>query len=414
MDNIDKRKIVIGAAIVVGLFVLIFLGKWLIRKREATKEAARLEQVRKEKQKQAEAEARQTRLLFHQVCQYADSVGIDTSRYVNASKRGALETEETMRQLLLEARYGKKPSRLEFSGLQEAVDSAWADKVKTLRSTQPLISLTTFRPYTQLVGHYNRLRKKGRNNPTVADSLRLIRQTLNFYRYVNRFDPDRFVMVNIPAGELNVFDRNGKRLLPMQVITGKPDRKTPCMTTYIRAIVAYPYWNVPQNIALEEILPHIKRDLAYLNNQNFQVLNDKGVEVDPEKVDWDEVSETNFPYRIRQASGCENSLGLLKFELVNPLAIYLHDTNSRDLFTLTKDRWRSHGCVRVQKPVELANLVLGAETFDDEFMNKCLIDQKPRSLPIAKPFPVFITYNVADVDAAGKLKFFKDVYGEAK
>ncbi|GAB3700325.1 hypothetical protein GCM10027592_27180 [Spirosoma flavus] len=414
MDNIDKRKIAIGAAIVVGLVVIIFLGKWLIQKREATRETARLEQVRKEKQKQAEAEARQTRMLFHQVCLYADSVGIDTSRYVGAAKRGALETEETMRQLLLEVRYGKKPSSLEFSGLQEAVDSTWADKVKTLRSTQPVRGLNTFRPYTQLVGHYNRLRKKGRSNPSITDTLRLIRQTLNFYRYVNRFDPDKFVMVNIPAGELNVFDRNGKRLLPMQVITGKPDRKTPCMTTYIRAIVAYPYWNVPQNIALEEILPHIRRDLAYLYNQNFQVLNEKGVEVDPEKVDWNEVSETNFPYRIRQASGCENSLGLLKFELVNPLAIYLHDTNSRDLFTLTKDRWRSHGCVRVQKPVELANLVLGAETFDADFMNKCLIDQKPRNLPISKPFPVFITYNVADVDAAGKLRFYKDVYGEAK
>ena len=241
--------------------------------------------------------------------------------------------------------------------------------------------------------------------------MRLIRQTLNFYRYINRFNPDQFVLVNIPAGELNVFNRTGERLLPMQVIAGKPDRRTPCMTTYIQSIVMYPYWNVPDNIAVEEMLPRMKRSMAYIANQNLQILDKQDHEVDPEKINWKRLSATNFPYRVRQASGCENSLGLLKFNLANPLAIYLHDTNTRDLFTQTTDRWRSHGCVRVQKPVELANLVLGDEVFDDEFMNKCLLNQKPQTLPIPKQFPVFITYNVADVDESGQLRFYKDVYG---
>ncbi|GAB3988379.1 hypothetical protein GCM10028807_10910 [Spirosoma daeguense] len=410
MKNLDKRKIGIAAAIIAGIVILVFLGKWLVKKQEAAKETARLEQ----KRKQAEKERQQTQLLFHQICLYADSVGIDTSRYAVTLKTDVLKLEANMKQLLMEVRYGKKPSRLAFSGLKESVDSAWSTNTKALRSGQSLAALATFRPYNQLVGHYNRLRKKAATHPSIADSLRLIRQTLNFYRYVNRFDPDRFVLVNIPAGELNVFDKTGQRLLPMQVIAGKPDRQTPCMTTYIQGIVAYPYWNVPQKIALEEIVPHIKKDMGYVYNQNFQILNDKGREVNPEDVDWDNVSETNFPYRVRQASGCENSLGLLKFELANPLAIYLHDTNSRDLFKLTTDRWRSHGCVRVQKPVELANLVLGAETFTDDFMNKCLVDQKPSALKIPKPFPVFITYNIADVDANGKLRFYKDIYGEAK
>ncbi|GAB4036992.1 L,D-transpeptidase family protein [Spirosoma gilvum] len=405
-----QKKIIIGVAIGAGVLILFFVGRWWTHRKADREQAARIEQ----KRKQDEKVVKQTALALHQLCQYADSVGIDTSRFGVPGKLDKDELDDNITQVLLEARYGKKPSQLAFSGLKETVDSAWAKKTDAVQVVQVKTSLLTFEPYAKLVGHYNRLRKRVKTNPAADDSLRLIRQTLNFYRYVNRFDPDRFVVVNIPAGELNVFDRTGKRLLPMQVITGKPDRRTPCMATYIQDIIAYPYWNVPQKIALEEIVPHVKRDVAYLYNQNFQVLDERNHEVNPEEVDWDGLTETNFPYRIRQASGCENSLGLLKFDLVNPLAIYLHDTNSRDLFKLTSDRWRSHGCVRVQKPVELANLVLGEQTFDDDFMNKCLIDQKPRVLKIPKPFPVFITYNIADVDANGKLRFYKDVYGSLK
>ncbi|ADB37450.1 L,D-transpeptidase family protein [Spirosoma linguale] len=398
------RKIGIIVAVVAGLVILFFVGRYFIKNEAEKSNQSRIE---KEEKELSEKEARTLAQSLQQACQYAASVGIDTSRYgVGAS---ADENKSRLANLLLEVRYGKKPSRLEFNGLKESVDSTWAASA----NVSELENMTTFAPYKQLVGHYKRLRKASHTNPAMADSLRLIRQTLNFYRYINRFDPDQFVLVNIPAGELNVFDRTGKRLLPMQVISGKPDKMTPCMVTYIQDIVMYPYWNVPQNIALDEMLPRMKRDLSYIYNQNLQILDAKNKEVDPEEIDWESLSETNFPYRVRQASGCENSLGLLKFNLANPLAIYLHDTNSRDLFKSTKDHWRSHGCVRVQKPVELANLILGAKTFDADFMNKCLIDQKPKTLP-TKKFPVFITYNIADVDAAGKLHFYNDVYSLAK
>ncbi|AUD03800.1 L,D-transpeptidase family protein [Spirosoma pollinicola] len=395
----NTRRIGIGAVVVVGLVALFFVGKYLITNKQTTPEQAKTDN----KKEKTEERSQQVAQLVHQACLYADSVGIDTTRFtLNAD---AARNEEKLTDVLEEIRYGKKPSRMAFSGLKETVDSTWSAKA----DPASLDTLSTFAPYKQLVGHYNRLRKQG-SSPALADSLRLIRQTLNFYRYINRFDPDQFVLVNIPAGELNVFDRTGKRLLPMQVIAGKPDKMTPCMATYIQDIVMYPYWNVPKNIALEEMLPRMKRNIAYIYNQNLQILDAKDHEVDPEDINWEELSETNFPYRVRQASGCENSLGLLKFNLANPLAIYLHDTNSRDLFKNTTDRWRSHGCVRVQKPVELANLVLGTPTFDAAFMNKCLIDQKPKTLPIPKRFPVFIVYNVADVDSTGKLHFYNDVY----
>ncbi|MVM38024.1 L,D-transpeptidase family protein [Spirosoma sp. HMF3257] len=406
----DKRRIGIGVAVVAGLVLLFFVGKWYIKQKSEKKERAQIEQVDKQAREQAEKKAKEMLVMLHQVCRYADAVGIDTTRFGAKSTSQPTETATKLADVLLEIRYGKKPSRLEFSGLKEAVDSSWVNNIDEVTKPESLVKLAPFGPYNQLVGHYNRLRKLAKSNPAMADSLRLIRQTLNFYRYVNRFDADRFVIVNIPAGELNVFDRAGKRLLPMQVIAGKPDKRTPCMTTYVQDIVAYPYWNVPRNIALDEMLPRMKRNLAFIYNQNLQILDEKDQEIDPEEIDWDGLSTTNFPYRVRQASGCENSLGLLKFNLANPLAIYLHDTNSRDLFKLTSDRWRSHGCVRVQKPVELANLILESQTFDAAFMSKCLVDQKPRTLSIPKPFPVFITYNIADVDATGKLRFYKDVY----
>lgn len=352
--------------------------------------------------------------LVHRACRFADSVGIDTSRYAVTTTDAEDVIQTKLTNLLTEIQYGKKPSRLAFSGLREDRDSTKQTAATDAALRDALEKSTTFAPYRQLVARYNQLRKQTTNSPALADSLRLIRQTLNFYRYVNRFDADRFVLVNIPAGELNVYDRAGTRLLPMQVIAGRWDHQTPCMTTYIKGIVAYPYWNVPKSIVLNEMLPRMQRDLSYIYNQNLQILDEKGRELDPEEIDWDGLSTTYFPYRVRQASGCENSLGLIKFDLENPLAIYLHDTNSRDLFTRTADRWRSHGCVRVQKPVELANLMLGKPAFDAGFMNRCLIDQKPKPLAVPQKVPVFITYNLADVDSTGRLIVYKDVYGLAK
>lgn len=397
----NNRNVWIGVAVVAGLLLVFFVGRTFFAK--DTLPPAR-------EQEQAEEGTRQEQLTLHQVCRYADSVGIDTTRFATITTDSKAVISDKLSRLLVEIRYGKKPSRVAYSGLKETIDSTWGKQAASAFSPVQLQQTATFGPYNQLVGHYNRLRNRANASPAVADTLRLIRQTLNFYRYTNRFEADKFVLVNIPAGELNVFDRDGKRLLPMQVIAGKADKRTPCMTTYIKGIVAYPYWNVPRGIALEEMLPRMKRDLSYIYNQNLQILDEKDKEVDPEEIDWENLSATNFPYRVRQASGCENSLGLIKFELENPLAIYLHDTNSRDLFTLTTDRWRSHGCVRVQKPVELANLVLGKQTFDAGFMDRCLIDQKPKTLAIPKPVPVFIAYNTADVDASGKLRIYRDVY----
>ncbi|RRB07283.1 L,D-transpeptidase family protein [Larkinella rosea] len=348
-------------------------------------------------------------LVMRQLCRAADSVGIDTSRYSFVETDSKKEFGEKFTGLLLELRYGLKPSRITYNKIPEKIDTVWAiamlKKDEGRSALDSLKKTPVFGHYPMLVNQFLRLRKAG-----VYDTAKYVRQTLNFYRYLNRFDFDRFLVVNIPAAQLNIFDRSGKCLLPMEVIAGKKDSKTPFFTTYLTDIVTYPYWNVPRGIGLKEILPKVQENEQYLENQNMEVLNDKEQVVNPSDIDWNEMSADNFPYRFRQASGCSNSLGLIKFNLTGPGAIYLHDTNARDLFDLTSDRWRSHGCMRVQKPVELANYLMEAQVLDEGFMNRCMIDQKPQTLKLPKPFPVFVVYNRVDIDEKGQLRYYKDVY----
>lgn len=345
--------------------------------------------------------------------QYADSLGIDTARYVlpvRATKSPESETaaEEQLQKLLVELRYGHKPADQSFSGLKEEVDTAWVGNVIRNDSLATALKANagTFAPYKALVQQYDQVR-----NTATPTQLKAIRESLNFYRYLNRFDFDRYVVVNIPAARLIVFDKKGGRTMPMDVIAGKADKQTPRFNCFLTDITAYPYWNVPEGIGVKELLPKVKANPSFLDSQNMEVLDAKNQSVDPSTLDWASFSADNFPYRFRQTSGCHNSLGLIKFVLNGPEAIYFHDTNARELFDITKNRWRSHGCVRLEKPVEFANYVLGTPKFDQGFYDHCLVDQKPQSFKLPKPYPVFVTYHTADVDAAGKLVFYKDVYG---
>nr|WP_293839109.1 L,D-transpeptidase family protein [uncultured Arsenicibacter sp.] len=353
--------------------------------------------------------------LLHQANRMADSVGIDTTRFVVRETDDSLRDRDARKQLtalLLELRYGKTPSQFTYNSLKPVIDTSWAVSLANQEGKNlpdSALPVSAFRPYQTLVGQYHQARSH-----VSADSLLSYRQTLNFYRYLNRFPMDHFVIVNLPTASLTVFDRKGDRLLTSDVIAGKADKQTPCMATTMNQIVTYPYWNVPKGIGLKEILPKVQRNPNFLDSQNMQVLDDRNQEVDPSSLDWASFSADNFPYRFRQSSGCHNSLGLLKFDLKNPYAIYLHDTNGRDLFTESSDRFRSHGCVRVQKPVDLANLVLEKKVFDDGFMNRCLVDQTPKTLKLPKEVPVFIVYLTTDVDPSGQVAHYRDIYAMVK
>jgi len=141
---------------------------------------------------------------------------------------------------------------------------------------------------------------------------------------------------------------------------------------------------------------------------NMQVVDAKGKIIDHEKINWSLYSRNNFPYLIRQSTGCDNALGVVKFNLTSPYDVYMHDANLRTAF-LSDKRYLSHGCIRLEKPVELGNKLLDNK-LDTQFLALCLKGQKPIMLNIKTPVPVLVVYMPATIDESHQPIIHKDVY----
>lgn len=235
-----------------------------------------------------------------------------------------------------------------------------------------------------------------------------ISHALNEYRIVNRLAGQMIVLVNIPSATLRVIDKAGRVILKCKVIVGSPRTPTPIFATNLTRVITYPYWNVPRSIAVKEFLPKIKMDPGgYLDAMKLQVISPQGKIVSPEIIDWKSLSAKNFPYRLRQSTGCDNALGVIKFDLDSPYDVYLHDTNHRELFS-KKYRFLSHGCIRVGEPVKLANLLMGKEWLSDAFIGERYHKLPSKSYPLPNAVPVVITY--AMVEAEAGLVYYQDIY----
>lgn len=248
-------------------------------------------------------------------------------------------------------------------------------------------------------------------NQPLTHSITRIKESLNYWRWTGRLAEQEFILVNLPAARLQIVNNDSAVNYSMRVIVGKTVTKTPQFTAYITSVIAYPYWTVPRDIAVKELLPKVQKNKSYLDNNNYQVLDLTGKVVDPSVINWASLSSKKFPYKFRQGTGCDNALGVMKFDLNSPFSVYLHDTNRRDLFS-KKDRFMSHGCVRLEKPMELANYVLdnGLDSVTIRKLNQCLKDEKPTTFKLSRKIPVLIFYMTADVDETGMLRFYKDVY----
>jgi murein L,D-transpeptidase YcbB/YkuD len=248
-------------------------------------------------------------------------------------------------------------------------------------------------------------------NIPLGTRLRQLSLAINYYRWLNCLArKERVVVVNIPAAYLKVYDRDAI-LLEMRMIVGKPSTPTPTLTSRITEVILYPYWYVPHSIATKELLPAIKRNTGYVDANNIQVISKSGRRINPYKINWQEVSAADFPYTLRQATGCDNSLGLLKLNFYNPVGVYLHDTPSKPLFLLNK-RYFSHGCMRMEKPVELGHLVLkdNAIAIDTLTEKGCLRNQSPVIVAADEKLAVVVWYNPVSVDKTGRVVFYEDIY----
>lgn len=308
--------------------------------------------------------------------------------------------------------YGRRPTRLSYQGVPETIDSAG---IQTL--TKQFMAGADWCPLLDSLESHDRAYRQLKEycmrcliDDYMADSLtiRQLFETLNTYRWLNRFTAPHRIIINIPSATLRVIDRRGVTLFHSRVILGQPNTPTPAMTAFAPSLVLYPYWNVPRSITVRELLPKIRRNpISVLNSLNMQVINGRGQVVNPSAINW---SARSFPYRLRQSTGCDNALGLLKFNLNTPFSIYLHDTNARQRFT-QETRFLSHGCIRVEKPADLANLLLGYVRFRPDYLTTCPANPKPATLALPRPVPVLITYNLVDVDEQEGIQVYKDVYG---
>jgi len=229
-------------------------------------------------------------------------------------------------------------------------------------------------------------------------------------RWVPASLPAEYLLVNIPAFKLYVYDNN-KVDWSCNVVVGKPGTNTVIFSDQMKYIVFSPYWNVTPTIIAHEVIPAMKRNPGYLTRQNMEVVTNSGQPVSIGSINWSKYSGTSFPYIIRQKPGGANALGKVKFLFPNEYNIYLHDTPSKGLFGENK-RSFSHGCIRIAEPQHLAEWLLRK---DPSWTTKKIVDAmnsgKENFVSLKEKVPVFIGYFTAFVDDQGRLNFRDDVYG---
>jgi L,D-transpeptidase YcbB len=248
-------------------------------------------------------------------------------------------------------------------------------------------------------------------NVPVATRIEQLDLSINYYRWLYCLTREQTVIVvNIPAAYMKVYDQKGVKL-EMRMVVGQPSTPTPTLSSRISEVILYPYWMVPRSIATKELLPAIKRNPGYVNANSFQIINSEGKVVDPHKIDWQSMTASNFPYIIRQSTGCDNALGLLKLDFYNPFSVYLHDTPFKNFFTFNK-RYFSHGCMRMEKPMELGHMVLKNNSIAIDTLTEkgCIHNQSPIVVKADVKMPVVVWYNPAGTDSTGRVIFFEDVY----
>jgi len=253
-------------------------------------------------------------------------------------------------------------------------------------------------------------------NVPLKERVRQIELNMERLRWILGNVEQRCLIVNIANFELDVIE-NGKSVLSMKVVVGKPYWDTPVFTAKMTYLIINPSWTVPEKIARKEILKAIKKDPRYLAKQNIMVLRGWGPreeEIDPETVDWSKITPKTLPYRFRQEPGPLNPLGSLKFMFPNKFDVYLHDTSAKRLFS-ENVRTFSHGCTRIEKPLELAEYVL----WDDpkwtwENLLAAIEEGTEQKVRIPHPLNVHFLYLTAWVDEGGVLQFRNDIYGRDK
>lgn len=214
------------------------------------------------------------------------------------------------------------------------------------------------------------------------------------------------ILVNIANYQLDYINKLDT-IFSSKVIVGKSYHASPIFSAQMSYIVFSPYWNIPNSIARNEIIPAVRKNPNYLNQKNMEVVTNAGKTVDPGSINW---SAKSFPYMIRQKPGGSNSLGLVKFMFPNKHSVYIHDTPSRSLFE-REERALSHGCIRLQNPAEFAKILLSDMPGWNEVKIKEAMNRSSEQIVnLNRKIPVVLVYLTFWADSKGQAHFRQDIY----
>ncbi|MEA2856475.1 MAG: L,D-transpeptidase YcbB [Methylobacteriaceae bacterium] len=224
---------------------------------------------------------------------------------------------------------------------------------------------------------------------------------------------ERYVVVNIPSAAVDAVE-NGQVVRRYAAVVGDVEHRSPEIEAKISAINLNPTWTVPVSIIKNEIIPKMRQNPKYLSKAKIRILDGKGREIDPGQIDWSTEKAAN--YTLRQDSGAGNSLGSIRISMPNKLAVYMHDTPSKRLFSADY-RFLSHGCVRVEGVYDLAAWLLEgaggspAGTWDKLELLQKIASGEREDIKLARAVPVIWVYMTGWASADGTVHFRDDVYG---
>jgi L,D-transpeptidase YcbB len=250
-------------------------------------------------------------------------------------------------------------------------------------------------------------------NVPLTNRIRQMRLTLERWRWLPVGLHSAPIVANIPEFRLRAYDENYKVALSMNVVVGKAyDHETPVFSDTMQYVVFRPYWNVPYSISKAEFLPRVARDPDYLARKGFEVVNNRQDVVTSGAVTSDMLAQLRAgKLYIRQLPGPKNSLGLVKFIFPNSSNVYMHDTPAQELFAKSR-RDFSHGCIRLEKPADLAVWVLHENPgWDMDRVRGAMNGTPNQQVNLAHPIPVLIVYGTAVVTEDGIVHFYDDIYG---
>lgn len=247
-------------------------------------------------------------------------------------------------------------------------------------------------------------------NRRAEDRIEQLRVNLERWRWLPEDLGERHLRVNIADYRVQAWNE-GRVEQEHKVIVGRLYRQTPSFSGLINQIVFNPWWETPRRLAVQDKLPLFRRNPQEVERLGFEVLDATGINVDPQGIDWSNLSAANFPYRLRQRPGPQNALGQVKILFPNPHSVYLHDTPTRGLFSRVR-RDFSSGCIRVDDALGLSHWLLGSTgNWSRAEIDAIVTSGKETPLRVSPAVPVHLIYLTVTESENGEVRFIDDLYG---